>query len=236
MRPALELLANPAPVYLVDSKTRRFLNDVTQQWKFQSIPMSCYPTCIHNILTELAQRNGTPEILLSEKRVNDLCRFKPYSGPQCEVVVQNINSVIRQNGYRAYESSRSSHDLLRKILEDETCSYPIVGFSYKYLETELQVAYPPKARENPDHVVTMLMDDGASSAFFDPYLTIRHNPRVVQQSQGRGVMILPTGRVTDDYWNGASDPSWMFWIQWDRSKSTRLETFIGGSETASRKQ
>jgi hypothetical protein len=220
-----------APLFLVDSKTRRLLNDITQSWKFQSMPMSCYPVSIHNILGDLAERNGTPEVALSEKRVNGICRFKPYSGPQCEVVVQNLNSAIKQYGYRAYESRRSNHDLLRKILEDETCSYPIMGFSYKYLEVELQTKFPPNVRDNPDHVVTLLMDDGATSAFFDPYMAIRHNVQIKRQSQGRGIVTLPTARVVDDYWSKATDPSWMFWIQWDKSKSTRLETFLGGSQT-----
>lgn len=197
--------------------------------------MSCYTTCIYNILGELAQRNGTPEIVLSEKRVNDLCRFKPYSGPQCEVVVRNLNSVIRQHGYRAHESRGSTYDMLKKILEDETCSFPILGFSYKYLEVELQTKFPPNSRDNPDHAVTLLLDDGVNSALFDPYLTIRHNSQVGRQNQGRGVLALPTGRLTDEYWGKASDSNWMFWIQWDRSKSTRLETFIGGSGTEKQK-
>lgn len=222
-------LAFPPQPVLLDSKTGKALREITTLFKYQPSVDQCYPVSIYNILSNLATRTENQDIALSEKKVNQIARVKEYAAEQPRVVVENLNQVLSRHGYRAHEDRRASTDHLRRVLEDETCSYPLIALSYRYLEIEHRVSFPrSNPLDNPDHVVTVLMIDIPTDrmAFFDPYVGIYPPMRRESQGYGRGVIVKPVVRMLDDYWDSAYDKSWMFWIKWDKSRTTRLTSFV----------
>ena len=222
-------LAFPPPPVLLDSKVGKALREVTDQFKYQSSVDTCYPVGIYNVLNNLALRTDNDDIALSEKRINQVARVREYAAEQPRVVVDNLNQILPRHGYRAHEDRGVSTDRLKQVLEDKTCSYPLIALSYRYLQIEHRVSFPSQdPLNNPDHVVTVLMIDSAFDrmAFFDPYFGIYPPMRREVHGHGRGIIVKPLVKILDDYWDSAYDKSWMFWIKWDKSKTTRLTSYL----------
>jgi len=225
----LEQLAISPPQVLLDSKVGRELREITAHFKPQASVDTCYSVGIYNILQNLALRTDNEDIALSEAKVNKVCRVKEYAAEQPEIVVDNLNQAISKHGYRAHEDRKTTTDHLKRVLEDQTCSYPLIALSYRYLQVEHRVDFPrPNPLDNPDHVVVVLMVDASTDrmAFYDPYFGF-YAPTSRDVGYGRGVVVKPVVRMLDDYWDSAYDKSWMFWVKWDKSKTTRLTSYVG---------
>lgn len=226
-------MAFSSPSVLLDSKTGRELREITRLFKYQNQPNTCVPTSIYNILNEIANRTGNKDVALSEKRINEITRTKDYAAEQLRVVVENLNQSLKKFGYRAHQDRNTTTNQLTSILKDETCSFPMIAVSYKYLEVEQRIIFPSSdPLLNPDHVIIVLrMDsDTDTMAFFDPYVGISPAMRRESQGYGRGVVVKPVVRMLDDYWDNAWDKSWMFWVKWDKSTTTRITTYLEGGK------
>ena len=215
----------------VDDKRGQDIEYVTRAFKFQPTRYSCYTNCIYNILHELSRAHNCTAIALSEQAINRLCRStNRLLGPKLEVVVPNITAELKQWGYIAVERSGQRYPDLTSILKDKETSYPIVGLSYDYL------VYREAVRRNgepipPDHATIVLCSDETETVIYDPYEGLSKRMQLQRQEQGmpRGTYMLPTARFLS-YWEQASDPAWMFWIQHKpparaSAKSPSLESY-----------
>jgi len=215
-----------------DGKRGQSIDSIANHFKSQPTPNSCYTNCIYNILDELSRNDASPQIGLSESRINDICRSKEPFGPKPEAVVPNLNTELKKWGYRTYETLRTSYSRLVGILTDDKSSFPIIGLSYDYL-VDRKVFEPfTGGYAPPDHTVVVLSCDSSDVIFFDPFQGLSAVMQRQSQGLGKGVSLLPTPRALD-YWQRAVFPSWAFWVSRvkgvsasDRTKSSALETYI----------
>ncbi|MDG6933530.1 MAG: hypothetical protein JRN68_02415 [Nitrososphaerota archaeon] len=209
-----------------DTKTNRPFAEVVRGFKFQASPSACYTVSIHNILEELASRHERNDIRLSEKRINEITKFRDLIGPRLEVVVSNLRSVISKYGYFPYEKFNAKYDNVLKVLKDQECSYPLVGLAYSYLRRERGMFTNDVPPENPpDHVVILLLLNKDDAVLYDPYGKFSRT-RSNDGTLPEGVFRLPTSRFLDVYWHGASEPSWFFYIERKGGHREGLDTYI----------
>lgn len=168
---------------------------------------------------------------MPEHPINRLCRStNRLLGPKLEVVVPNMTAALREWGYIAVERSGQRHADLAGILTDSETSFPMVGLSHDYLV--YRRAVQRNGLSNPiDHVVIVLCSGGTETVIYDPYEGLSRMMQLQRQDQGmpRGTYMLPTARFLS-YWEQASDPAWMFWVQHKPSgrasaKSPSLESY-----------
>jgi hypothetical protein len=206
-----------------DSKTNRYLTDIVKHFKHQASPSTCYTVSIHNILTELSERQGDKRIKLSEKRINQLTKFREFIGPKLEIVVRNINKEIMKYGYKAYEDFNGTYQQLLDILKDTQCSYPLVGLAHSYLVNERGLF---RGEENielpPDHVVTVIDINEENTFFFDPYGRYSR----FQSDFPEGIFTLSTSRFLDEYWTKALFCNWLFWIGRSDAGTQKLDSYL----------
>lgn len=202
-----------------DGKTSRRLAEVVDGFKFQPSPNSCYPNGIHNILKDLSKRHGVG-IGLSEQRVNKLVGYTERLGPRLNVVVTNLNAQLRKADYRCGEKTSAKYSELLSILRDEEQSYPLVGVAPDYFN-EVAPRYRTVGSAD-DHVLICLKLTEEEIIVWDGY--IHHLGASVRVEGAPGLMRLATGRFLE-LWDGAWDPSWVFWISREKTQATTLIDF-----------
>jgi len=139
-----------------------------------------------------------------------------------------MTAALREWGYIAVERSGQKHADLTGILTDSETSFPMVGLSRDYLVYRQAV----KQDGNPiDHVVIVLSSGGIETVIYDPYEGPSKTMQLQRQDQGmpKGTYMLATARFLS-YWEQASEPAWMFWVQHKPSgrataKSPSLESY-----------
>ncbi|MEM3186320.1 MAG: hypothetical protein QXQ39_06545 [Conexivisphaerales archaeon] len=207
-----------------DSKTNRPIVEVIKKFKFQSSRSACYTVSIHNILQELGSRYNENNIILSEKKINEITKFKDPIGPKLEIVVRNLNKAISKYGYYSSERSEATFNDLLRILKDEQCSYPLVGLAYSYLVVERKLFKDNTSINNlPDHVVTVLVMNEERTIFHDPYGSFVRAP---EQGLPKGVFSLSTPKFLDEYWKKALFSCWFFYIQRKGKMGEQLEKYF----------
>lgn len=210
------------------SKTGELISNICGAFKYQSNPNSCYTTCIYNILHEVGIRFSNNDVRIPEARVNKLCGFRDFRGPVLDIVVPNLNKVLRPLGYEAHENRRQRFDDLSKRVRDNDASYPMIGLAYSYLISELKLRAPSQINEPPDHVVVVLECNPEETLMFDPYQgMIRRAPK--SDEEARGIVVLSTPRLLE-YWNSSQDPSWMFWVERKNRTDTELFSYESKGE------
>jgi hypothetical protein len=151
-------------------------------------------------------------------------------GPKLEAVVPNMTAALREWGYIAVERSGQKYADLTDILTNLETSFPMVGLSRDYLVH--RQAVKQDGVSNPvDHVVIVLCSGGTETLIYDPYEGLSKKMQLQRQNQGmpKGTYMLATARFLS-YWEQASEPSWMFWVQRKPSgrtsaKSPSLESY-----------
>lgn len=156
-----------------------------------------------------------PDLAIRLADVNRICGYRDWMGPNCEVVVRNLNKRIVPLGYRAYEGNRATLKELLDILDDVDCSYPIIGLKQEYLVEEWGINMGEQ-RTTPDHTVTLLLQNDEMIGFHDPFEGRTQKMRQRNQGNGRGVVVLPTPRISA-YWDDAREPSWFMWVKKERN-------------------
>ncbi|MHB8568091.1 MAG: hypothetical protein ACYC7D_15920 [Nitrososphaerales archaeon] len=212
----------------VSGKTGMPLSSITTGFKYQSLPNSCYTTGIYNILHDLCIRHAIPGLGLPESRVNKICNYRDVLGPKLDSIVPNLNHALLQMSYTSFEKSRRKYDDLANTTKNPWSSYPLVSLSFSYLLKE-QLVNEKALYGDPDHVVIVLSCDQSSVFFFDPYEGFIRRPRT-KNSIGRGVASLSTPKFLQ-YWDSASDPSWIFWIERNNKSQRNLLSFIQEGDT-----
>jgi len=168
---------------------------------------------------------------MTEKKINEICKFKQFIGPKLAVVVKNLNAELRKYRFEAREKQGASYDELMGILKDRNASYPIIGLSYEYLETEvlqvrLQVQNRDSYEQMPDHAAIVLASDDSDTVLYDPYAS--HSKRRKQDPLlSEGIVRRPTPRVLA-YWEKALFSDWMLWIRRLTGKEPDLTTYMNG--------
>jgi hypothetical protein len=211
------------PITFYDNKYKRPLSEITRQFRPQIEPNSCYPSCITNLLQDLALMHARPEVLIHLAEVNKICEYRDWYGAKSEVVVKNLNKRIGPLGYRGHERRGATLSELLQVLNDAECSYPIIGFKQDYLIQEwgLDLGNP---RNTPDHVVLLLLQNDEQMGFFDPFVGRTKKMRERNRGNGNGVVVLPAPRISS-YWDDARESSWLFWVRRE-SSVPRNQTLI----------
>jgi hypothetical protein len=151
-------------------------------------------------------------------------------GPKLEAVVPDMTAALREWGYIAVERSGQKYADLTGILTDPETSFPMVGLSRDYLV--YRQAVKQDGLSNPiDHVVIVLSSGGTETVIYDPYEGLSKKMQLQRQDQGmpKGTYTFATARFLS-YWERASEPAWMFWVQHKPSgrasaKSPSLESY-----------
>jgi len=230
---ALSVTSEVRKPYL-DGKNGIDVSEVTAYFKFQALPNSCVPTCIHNVLKALAASHRYPPIALSERRVNQLCRYRLNFGPIMNDIVSNMKGAIRSFGYAAYAGAHMTYGTLAKVIDDKEGSYPVIELSHKYLDDRCDSTEDSTSENPPDHVVIVLCSDPNETIIFDPFDTRNKVMRKLPDRIGRGLYLMPTGQIME-YWDKAFR-SWAFWIgrlsrkTRGTTRSTVLEQYPVNSE------
>lgn len=212
-----------APITFYDNKYRRPLSEITRQFHYQIESNSCYPTCLTNVLQDLALQHRNRDLAVSVAESNRICRYADWSGPRTEVVVPNLNKRFGPLGYRAYDKSGAKLKELLNVLDDVECSYPIIGFKQEYFAEDWGIDLG-ETKNKPDHTVMLLLQNDEQMGFYDPFEGRTQKMGERNQGNGRGVVVLPTPRVSA-LWDGARDGSWLMWLRREK-KLPRNQTLI----------
>jgi hypothetical protein len=215
--------AAPPPSTYYDNKYKRPLAEITKQFHYQVESNSCYPTSVTNQLQDLALQHRRPELAIRLAEVNRICGYRDWFGANSEVVVKNLNRHLGPLGYRAYEQNGVGLRELLRILDDDACSYPIIGLKQEYLNVEWGISLGEQ-RTKPDHTVLLLLQNDEQMGFFDPFEGRTQVMRERNQGNGRGIVVLPTPRISE-YWAKAREGSWLMWVRREK-KLPRSQTLI----------
>lgn len=228
-----DLSADHSPSdFHIDDKRGQNIEEITHGFKWQANDYSCYTNCIYNILHELARAHNCTAIALSEQTINELCRStNRFLGPRLGSVVSNMNAVLKKWEYVAAERSAQTHTDLVGTMTNPEYSFPIVGLSYDYL-IDRQAVKVDEARNSPvDHCTIVLCSGEVETVIYDPFEGLSKKMQVQREEQGmpKGTYMIPTSRFLR-YWEKASDPAWMFWVQHKptgraSAKSPALESY-----------
>lgn len=207
---ALSLSSGIEPPQYLDGKTNRVVGDVTKDFKYQPIRNDCFPTCLHNVLHEMAKQHNFFEITFSLKKTHKICLYRWPAGPNFKGI-PNLNKELRPHGYRAYERTSQTYPKLVSVLEDPECSYPIIDLPFRYLVEEVKAfRWDEDVKGLPDHDVIVLACDSDKMVFFDPYGGISKNMQKQNEGLGRGIVVIKTESALE-YWEDAYDVCCLIW-------------------------
>ncbi len=195
------------------------LSILAQYWLRQSCLVSCLPTCLYNIFTEVASRkNAYKPFNPSLDKIKRLSGFTPMGGAPWDEARKGLQTEMRKEKIKEWalleaEGKKNSYDLLCQILGSKHCSYPVVTLGGEYLMEEYDVVQTGSPHCWMSHSVIVVKATPDSCLLFDPLsLDGENNFRWVS-------------RVSFEmYWSCGSPERGVLWL---RSSAFPLESFDG---------
>lgn len=171
-------------------------------------PDGCYPTAIKNILDELAERKGFDGMKLSLSDVNDLCNYRDGLYTEEEIIPEALTREISEYGFQAVEASGTEMDYerLKKIIDDENTSLPIVELDPSYFE-EVE-NYRVQGEPESTHTVIVFKVNDNRILYYDPYENFFERSSRINEAPY-------TWDKTGFYelWSGDHEERWTFWLE-----------------------
>lgn len=202
---------------LKNGKAGRDIDEIIRNFKLQPTGNMCWTTSIHNILLDMSKMHQNTKIAISLPTINRACGYDRVFGPRFEAVCPGMNRHLTDHGYRAFEGrgESSKFNLIKKIIENEESSFPIVGVHHTYF-SEQKPRYDIE-REAPDHCLILFHADEDIVLLFDPYegyLTKSSSVKEIHRE-------ISTVKFLD-FWESATDPRYVMWIEREKKLKYKI--------------
>ena len=208
----------------MEEKTQKVMGAITDDFQIQHNPNSCDPTCVANVLHQMADSLQDDHLRIPLHKVNKICGYKNPRGVIPEKLVPNLRRALRPLGYNPVERFGATRTMLNRVIMEKGCSFPIVGLSHEYMREERDY----RGDNDADHSVILLKCGEQVSIVYDPFESISPSMERREQGLGRGVVALFTYKFLE-YWKLASVASnWMLWIERQTVKNETLDAALNG--------
>ncbi|MDV7351284.1 hypothetical protein R3751_16080 [Halorubrum distributum] len=170
---------------------------------------TCLPVSLLNIIGELADSTGNDELSIDLDRAKDAVDYDPFMGSSTEFVGERLDPHLADFNYKTVLDRALDLDELDEIIQDPSCSYPIVELDSRYLDwvDAYEVQAGMSGTLQPHTVVPFGFND-ESILLFDPMLEYHLDP---ERASSNGIEIPKP--LFYEYWSGESVPRWTLWIE-----------------------
>lgn len=183
----------------------------------QPEPDMCETVSVKCILDEIANRHRKTGLKMRLNKINELYGYRRGCGADSKIGIDRLNDHLNKHGYRIrVEYGRSAAvDLLKKIAEDEDCSYPIISVSHEYFK-EQDLRYDVSGETEMEHVL-VITSVNEKVGFFDPFESF-----LLKSTHVKSVSNSLSKPKILRHWERTAQPRWMVWIE---KVTPRLEHF-----------
>lgn len=205
------------PKFVYEKMPKKNPDDAVKGFLRQPEPDMCETTSMKNVLDELARRHGKPKLKISLSKMNEFYSYRRGLGTDSDVGLERLNDHLRRFGYRIRRAygRKSTGELLKRIVEDEDCSYPLISVSPEYFK-EQNLRYDVPGDTEMEHVL-VVMGVNEDIEFFDPYESF-----LLKSTHVKSVCNILSKPKILRHWEKTAQPRWVVWIE---KVTPRLEHF-----------
>lgn len=151
-------------------------NRLTTGFSTQHEQDSCFPTCVKNILDELADRTGSDGLRHSISDIADQFEYQHGRASKTDRIPSRLDPLIESAGYETRVFSGLDFNRLEALIQNEEWSLPICELHSRYFDDirELNNGYTPEGGRDQYgrylHTVIPFKHNSTNILFFDPFL------------------------------------------------------------------
>ena len=189
-----------------------------KHWRTQDKSYSCMPTCLHNIISEVASRKDNAYKPFAPK-YEDICKWCEmtrggtiWDDAFKAVRTEMLRAKVREWSLKVLEYQYPDPQKIKDILLNKGASYPFITLEWKYL-ADRGVTFAESILGRPCHTVIVIDHLDGDFIIYDPYVFNDEVP--IKRIYLKSLV---------NHWGGADPKGGIIWLE---KENMMIEGFDG---------